>query len=245
MNSTSEIFAIIPARGGSKGVPRKNIKLLGEHPLIAFSIAAALKVPGIKRVIVSTDSQEIGDVSRKYGAEVPFLRPAEFSGDRSTDFDVMKHALDWFRTQEKRMPDYLVHLRPTTPLRDPALVGDAVSRFINGDASTALRSAHEMPESAYKTFEVDGGYFKTVVGGSFDLDAANQARQKFPKTYSPNGYVDVLRSQFILESGKMHGNKVMSCLTPEVTEVDTAADFEYLEYQIKGAGSALYQKIFS
>ena len=112
------VLAIIPARSGSKGVPGKNIAILGGHPLIAFSIVAA-KLAGIERVLVSTDSEEYARMAKQYGAETPFLRPAEISSDQSTDFEFMRHAMDWMVDKENLAPEYWLHLRPTTPFRDP------------------------------------------------------------------------------------------------------------------------------
>jgi CMP-N,N'-diacetyllegionaminic acid synthase len=122
-------IAIIPARSGSKGVIDKNIRVLSGRPLIAYSIQAALIADNIDRVIVSTDSEHYAYIAREYGAEVPFLRPAEISTDFSSDYDLMKHALDWLKTSEGKIPEYIVHLRPTTPLRDPAIVDAAVELF--------------------------------------------------------------------------------------------------------------------
>ncbi len=116
-----KVYAIIPARGGSKGVPKKNIRLLAGHPLIAYSIVAARRCRRIDSVIVSTDSQEIADVSRAYGAEVPFLRPKELAQDRSADIDFIRHALDWFEEHDHVEPEMLVHLRPTTLRASPGL----------------------------------------------------------------------------------------------------------------------------
>ena len=114
------VVALIPARGGSKGVPKKNIAPLGGHPLIAYSIAAAARCPDIARVIVSTDAPDIAECARAYGAETPFLRPAPLAQDGSTDLDVVVHALEWLAAHEGLRPELLVLLRPTTPLRDPA-----------------------------------------------------------------------------------------------------------------------------
>ena len=127
----SNIFSIIPARSGSKGIPGKNIKLLNGIPLIAFSIQASLKSENISRTIVSTDSEEIANIARKFGAEVPFLRPSAISGDNSTDFEFFIHAIEWFKTNEGKIPDYFVHLRPTTPLREPNVIDKAINYFIN------------------------------------------------------------------------------------------------------------------
>lgn len=227
------IFALIPARSGSKGVPHKNIKPLGNYPLIEWSIAACKMAASINRIIVSTDSEEYAQISQKMGAEVPFLRPAEISGDRSTDYDFIKHALDWF-SQNDVEPDYIVHIRPTTPFRDPALIDQAVAAFISHPQATALRSVHPMSESAYKTFEIaPGGQLKQVASDSTELDAANNARQQFPMTYIANGYVDVLSTAFIRKMQLIHGNYVLPFITPVVNEVDTEDDFSMLEIELQ------------
>ncbi len=227
------IITVIPARSGSKGVPDKNIKELDGKPLIAYSISAAIKSKLINRVIVSTDSEKYASISKDYGAEVPFIRPNEYSGDDSTDYDFVKHLLDWFANNEGDTPDYIIHLRPTTPLRDPSILDNAIEKFINNGEATSLRSAHEMSETAYKQFELEGEYFKTICTGSFNLDDANNSRQSFPKTYSPNGYIDILKTSHILENNLLHGNQVMSYLTDFTIEVDTLDDFEFLEWHIQ------------
>lgn len=240
----SNVVALIGARAGSKGVPHKNIKLLGGRSLLAWSIAACLRSPSIDRVIVSTDSADYAALATKLGAEAPFLRPAEISGDRSTDYDFIVHALDWLAA-EGQEPDYLVHIRPTTPLRDPALIDAAVQAFQSSTKATSLRSVHEMSESAYKTFELaEGGQLKRLGADTTDLDSANSARQQFPSTYQANGYVDVLSSEFIRKYGLMHGDHVMPFITPSVVEVDTLEDFDYLEFQISRTPGVL-EKLFN
>tara|TARA_Y100000816_G_C26089614_1_gene575598 strand:+ start:778 stop:1503 length:726 start_codon:yes stop_codon:yes gene_type:complete len=227
-----KIIAVIPARSGSKGLPNKNIKGLSGKPLIAYSISAGLKSKLIDRVIVSTDSEEYAMISKDYGAEVPFIRPNKYSGDDSTDYDFVKHLLDWLTENEGYSPEYIIHLRPTTPLRDPSILDNAIVKFMNNADATSLRSAHEMPESAYKQFELEGKYFKTICTSSFDLDDANNSRQSFSKTYSPNGYVDILRTSHILENHLLHGNRVMGYVTNFSIEVDTIDDFEFLQWKI-------------
>lgn len=226
----SNVVALIPARSGSKGVPHKNIKKLGGHPLIEWSIKACLKSRLIDRVIVSTDSQEYADLAVKLGAEAPFLRPAEIAGDRSTDFDFVVHALDWFASHGGE-PEFLVHMRPTTPYRAPALIDQAIEAFREETRASALRSVHEMSESAYKTFEIaPAGQLKRLGADNTSLDAANNARQQFPSTYQANGYVDVLSSRFVRSHGLIHGDWVMPFITPAVVEVDTEEDFVHLEF---------------
>jgi len=237
----SKITALIPARSGSKGVPNKNIRLLGGHPLLEWSIKAAKKSKLIDRVIVSTDSEEYAKIAIQFGAEVPFLRPAEISGDRATDYDFIAHALDWFLA-EGCEPEYVVHIRPTTPFRDPILIDKAIELFQISHHASALRSAHEMSESAYKTFEIaSSGQFKRVGSNDSSMDSANNARQEFPVTYQANGYVDVLSTRFIRKSGLIHGDWVLPFITPSVVEVDTEEDFLLLEYQLSRESSMTTQ----
>jgi len=238
-----KIIAVIPARSGSKGLPNKNIKELAGKPLIAYSIMAAQKTKLIDRIIVSTDSEEYASLAIEYKAEVPFLRPAELAGDSSTDYDFVKHLLDWLTENEGNTPEYIIHLRPTTPLRDPSILNNSIEKFMNNAEATSLRSAHEMPETAYKQFELEGKYFKTICTDSFDLDDANNSRQSFPKTYTPNGYVDILRTPHILENHLLHGNRVMGYVTDFTIEFDTVDDFEFLEWQIN-KNDEIIKKLF-
>ena len=234
------MIAIIPARSGSKGVPGKNIKLLGGIPLFAFSIIAAKMMPSVSRVIVSTDSEEYAQIAKAYGAEVPFLRPNEISGDKSTDFDLFLHALNWFKENENLIPEYILHLRPTTPLRAPQIMEEAVKLFFeNKNLASSLRSGHCAPESPYKWFLKDeNNYFK---GLRDDLtpEKVNLPRQSFPSVYIPDGYIDILKSSVILDSGTLHGDKMLVFESPFCIEVDTKDDFEYLEFQIQKEGSPI------
>lgn len=237
------VYALIPARSGSKGVPNKNIRKLGDYSLLHWSIAAALKSSCIDRVIVSTDSVEYADEAKKIGAEVPFIRPKEISGDKSNDYEFIKHALDFF-DDENTTPEYIVHLRPTTPLRSPLLICEAISIFIKNINATSLRSVHEMGESAYKTFEIAlGGQLKKIGSDNTEIDSANIARQQFPTTYVANGYVDVLSTNFIRKFSMMHGNHVLPFITPVSYEVDTEDDFSMLEHQMQ-KNKTLIDRIF-
>jgi CMP-N,N'-diacetyllegionaminic acid synthase len=227
-----KVFAIIPARSGSKGVPDKNIKLLAGHSLMEWSVKTCLKSELIDQVYVSTDSQTYAEKAISYGAKTPFLRPKEISGDKSTDFEFMLQAINWFK-QHGCAPEYIVHIRPTTPLRNPKLIDDAIKLFTSKKCYTALRSVHEMSESAYKSFEIsEDKTLKKLGTNNTSLDSANCARQDFPKTYIANGYVDVLSVSFITENNLLHGDRVIPFITPEVVEVDTWYDFEHLEFQL-------------
>ncbi len=227
-----EVFALIPARSGSKGVPNKNIKLLGGVPLIAYSIAAALKSSIIDRVIVSTDSEEYAEIARHYGAEVPFIRPANISGDGATDVQFFEHAINWLQVNENYIPEYLVHLRPTTPFRDPKIIDNAINEFMGSDYS-ALRSCHKMSESAYKTFEIEDGKLKCLCDGGFNIESNNLGRQAFPTTCNANGYIDVIRSKMVKARGLIHGDRVQAFITEVAYEIDEISDIDFMEYLIR------------
>ncbi len=227
------VLAIIPARSGSKGVPHKNISRLGGFPLIQWTIAACKKSKLIDRVIVSTDSEHYAEIALNCGAEVPFLRPKNISDDKSTDLEFFVHALNWFELNNC-LPETLVHMRPTTPFRDPIIIDKAILTFIDNPAYTSLRSVHQMPETAYKTFEMDSDeILKCTFTGSYELDEINAPRQSFPQTYSPNGYVDVLSTSFLREKNMLHGNKCRGFITDFSLEVDTKEDFKLLEFYLK------------
>ena len=229
----SNIVAIIPARSGSKGVQDKNVKHLSGKPLFAYSIVAAQSAKMIDRVIVSTDSQHYADIAKLYGAEVPFLRPKEISGDRSSVYEYVKHLLEWMNENEGAIPTYLVLLLPTTPLREIVHIENAIKSILANDNACGLRSVQEMSETAYKTLEVDNnGYLKCICTGSYDINIAYRSRQEFPKTYQPNGYIDIMRSSYVIENKKIFGDNVIGYVTPPIVEVDTIEDFEYLEYQV-------------
>jgi N-acylneuraminate cytidylyltransferase len=241
MNS-DKIFAIIPARGGSKGVPKKNIRPLADYPLIAYSIAAAKLCSGIDRIVVSTDSEEIAELSQKYGAEVPFMRPAALAGDLSPDRGFVMHALERFEKNEGAVPDYFVHLRPTTPLRDPRLVDEAIVAVMSNPEATSLRSGHEAAESPLKWFMRDErGYFYSSNPDGVRPGYSNMPRQMFPKVYIPDGYVDILRTSFVLSSDDIHGRHIMGYVSPICLEIDTMEDFEFLEFQLAKKGHPLLE----
>jgi len=233
MTNLPLIYAIVPARSGSKGVPDKNIRELGGHPLLAWSIAAAKKSQYINRVLISTDSDEYAAIAVKYGAEAPFLRPTVLAGDKSSDRDFFVHALDWLQEHEKLIPDIWVHLRPTTPLRDPKLIDEAVVQFNNDIGATSLRSAHEAPESPAKWFKMnDDGSFSGFMG-NISGERLNMPRQGWQKAYIPDGYVDLVRSKNILTSDDMYFPRMLAYVSPPVHEIDTAEDFAYLEYEVR------------
>lgn len=235
------VVAIIPARSGSKSIKDKNLANLGGYPLLAYSIVAAKMSKRIGRVLLSTDSEQYAEIGRKYGADVPFLRPSEFSTDKSTDREFMVHAMEWVRDHEGQLPEYWVHLRPTTPLRNPAHLDDAVSMFENRPEATALRSAHPSPESPFKWFRRnEQGYLTGLTSDETSLDRFNLPRQAYPSVFIPDGYVDIVRSSFVLGSSLLHGDKVLGFESPHCTEVDSVEELDRLDFQLRKFGSPLF-----
>ncbi len=240
-----EFVALIPARGGSKGVPRKNIKDLGGFPLIAYTIAACLQSEMISRIIVSTDDEEIAEIAKEFGAEVPFLRPKELASDRSTDYEFVDHAISWLDENEGSVAEFLVHMRPTTPLREYRIVDNALKLFKDAEQYTSLRSAHAAPESPYKWFlKTDDGTF-ACLSARIDNEEANAGRAEFPIAYVPDGYVDVLKTGFVRKSKRLHGEMMMAFESPYCVEVDTVEEFELLEYYIDRRSFGVFEYLKS
>jgi CMP-N,N'-diacetyllegionaminic acid synthase len=231
----NNIIAIIPARCGSKSIKDKNIKFLSGHPLLAYSVAAAKLSNKIERVIVSTNSIKYAEIAKKYGAEVPFIRPDVYSTDTSTDRDFLVHAINWLNNNDDYFPEYLVHLRPTTPLREVRIIEKAIDMIQHNPVATSLRSGHKAPESPFKWLRRDGNYFK----GLLDKEEFNLPKENFSEVYIPDGYIDILRASFLVENDTIHGDKMIAFESPVCTEVDSPEEFSYLQYQINKDNSDL------
>lgn len=220
-----KILALIPARGGSKSIPRKNLMLIAGKPLISYSIEQALSSNLITRTIVSTDDDEIAQVARDFGAEVPFMRPSEFAQDLSPDIDVFRHALEWLRDNEGYEPELVVHLRPTGPVRRVELIDRAIEEMrLNRDAHS-LRSVAVAVQTPYKMWRINNGKLVPVVNPEGVHEAYNLPRQQLPTVYWQNGYVDIIRPQTILETGSMCGSTIQSFVVDEpMLELDYEED---------------------
>src|SRR5512137_289767 len=205
-----EILALIPARGGSKGIPRKNIRPFNGFPLIAWSIAAALQAETVTRTIVSTDDEEIASVARRWGAETPFLRPAEFARDQTTDLPVFEHALKWLAGQENYHPEVVVQLRPTSPIRPRECVDAAVRTLLahpDADSVRGVVSAGQNPHKMWRLPQGENGPMKNLLAVP-DLDEPyNAPRQVLPPVFWQTGHIDAIRTATILQ-GSMSGKTV-------------------------------------
>lgn len=209
MSAGGEVVAIVPARGGSKGLPRKNLRLLGGHPLIAWSIAAGRAAATVDAVIVSTDDEEIAAVARAYGAEVPFLRPQELARDDTPDLPVFEHALAWLAAAHGRAPELLVQLRPTSPFRRGGLVDEGIALLRARRDASSLRAVTSPSQTPYKMWRLRGSFLEPLLG-SMDEELFNRPRQKLPAVYWQTGHLDVVRAETILERRSMTGPNVIA-----------------------------------
>jgi CMP-N-acetylneuraminic acid synthetase len=230
-----DILALIPARGGSKGIPRKNIRILAGHPLISYSIKHALSSKLITRTIVSTDDSEIADVARTYGAETPFLRPAKYARDSSLDVEVFRHALKWLEKHENYVPEIVVHLRPTGPVRNVALIDKAIKLMLNTPKADALKSVNRPKHTPYKMWKKEkNGFISPLLNIPGKTEPHCFPRQKLPQVFWQNGYVDIVRSRVILKSRLMYGKYILPFFIHEASvDIDTEADLKAAEYILK------------
>lgn len=221
-----KILAIVPARGGSKGLVNKNILPLLGHPLISYSIKAALESKLINRVIVSTDSNIIAENSLKYGAEVPFMRPNELAQDGSLDIDVFIHALTWLKDNEGYSPDFVVQLRPTSPVRKVDMIDDSIQKFIISNFDS-LRVVTQSPISPFKMWKIDSDNQSLMPLLTVEniKEPYNAPRQSLPKTYWQIGTLDVIRPEIILGKKSMTGSRIL----PVIVSSDFAVDIDDME----------------
>jgi CMP-N,N'-diacetyllegionaminic acid synthase len=224
------MIALIPARSGSKGVTNKNIRLLDGIHLIGHSILTALKINGVREVIVSTDSEKYAEIARSYGAKTPFLRPKEISNNSSTDFEFFKHFSDNFDMLDDEL---ILHLRPTTPIRKIEVINSAIEKIKKDKNATSLRSGHLAPETPFKWFRKDkNDYFKPLIKSLSSSDI-NNPRQSFEEVYVSNGYIDIIKKSHLQKGIDLHGDKMIVFETPISYQVDTIEDFEFLKYILK------------
>jgi YrbI family 3-deoxy-D-manno-octulosonate 8-phosphate phosphatase len=205
-----EVLAVIPARGGSKGIPRKNIRSFSGFPLIAWSITAALQSEMVTRTIVSTDDEEIASVAREWGAETPFLRPAEFAQDQTTDLPVFEHALKWLAEHENYHPELVVQLRPTSPIRPRDCVDAAVKTLLahpDADSVRGVVPAGQNPHKMWRLPSGENGPMKNMLDVQGLDEPYNAPRQVLPPVYWQTGHIDAVRTATIL-NGSMSGKTI-------------------------------------
>ena len=226
----TSVLALIPARGGSKGVPRKNLRLLAGRPLIVHAIKVAQQTAQIDRVLVSTDDSEIAQVAQQHGAEVPFQRPARLAADDTTDLAVFQHALTWLDAHEGCHPDVIVHLRPTSPFRTSNDIDQALQLLADHPEADSVRSVSRPSQNPYKMWRIDQGVLVPLLDNE-TKEAYNQPRQTLPTTYWQNGCVDVIRLDTILAKQSMTGQVIVPMIMnqPLQCDLDRAIDFDIAE----------------
>lgn len=234
MSKQIKVIAIIPARGGSKGLPRKNIRLLRNKPLIAHSIETAKKSKLIERVFVTTDDQEIADVALKYGAEVPFIRPKELAQDDTPPAPVLKHALQFLKEKENMKPEIIVWLEPPSPFRTADEIDEAVTLLQSDHEADSLRSVVEPFQNPFKSWKLDGKYMKPLIeqkGKSF----FNGPRQEVPKTYCQNGVIFLIKYDTIMKKGNFFGDNILPYIMEDdrFVDIDHEEDLELAEWYFK------------
>lgn len=219
-------FGVIPARGGSKGLPGKNLKVLGHLSLIGHAVASAREARRLTRVIVSTDDPAIAEEARRHGAEVPFARPADLASDQAGMVPVLQHAVRWLEGSVGARPDVVVTLQPTSPFR----TGAEIDRTIEKVAETGSDSAQTVVEASYHPF-----FMKTLDGDRtvalFRDGHTYVRRQDAPPVYQPSGSVYVTRYAVLMEEGKVlgHDNRAVVMDFEASVNVDTPWDFMLAE----------------
>ena len=238
-----EVLVIIPARGGSKGIPGKNIRDFSGYPLVAWSIAAAKQSDAVTRVIVSTDDEKIAAVAREYGAETPFLRPAEFAQDLSTDLPLFEHALHWLAEHENYHPDVVIQLRPTSPIRPKNIVDDAVRILLQHPDADSVRGvvpAGQNPHKMWRLPSGEQGPMKNLLAVEGVDEPYNAPRQILPNIFWQTGHIDAIRPAAIL-GGSMSGKTIFPLLIDSkfTVDLDNLNDWKRAEWQVAFGGLEL------
>jgi N-acylneuraminate cytidylyltransferase len=240
MVTRPEVLAIVPARGGSKGIPRKNIRAFAGYPLIAYSIEAGRSAQSVTRVIVSTDDEEIASMARKLGAETPFLRPAEFSGDNAVDLPLFRHALEWLAEHEGYRPDVVLQLRPTSPIRPRSLVDDAVSLLLAHPEADSVRGVVPAGQNPHKMWRIESkdGPMQPLLQVEGIAEPYNAPRQALPQIYWQTGHIDAIRPGTILQKNSMSGDVILPLIVdPRYTvDIDGLNDWARAEWLVWNGG---------
>ena len=228
-----DVLALIPARGGSKSIPRKNIRPFAGYPLIAYSIAAGRAAESVTRLVVSTDDEEIAAISRRYGAETPFLRPAEFSQDNSPDLPVFQHALGWLAEHEGYRPEIVVQLRPTSPFRRVEHIDEAVYCLVGHPEADSVRAVCVPFQNPFKMWRIGADGFMQPLGIALGVphEPYNQPRQALPEVYWQTGYIDAAWADTILTKDTMSGERILPLVIDpsEWIDIDSPDDWRRAE----------------
>lgn len=227
-----EVLGLVLARGGSKSVPRKNIFLVLGKPLLAYTIQAALAARSITRLVVTTNDPEIGDIARRLGAEVPFLRPPELAEDETPDYPVVRHALEWLEAKDGYRPDLIVQLRPTSPLRTSLQLDEAVALLRAHPDADSVRGVCRPQQNPHKMWRMaSDGLLHPLLAVPGVPEPFNAPRQTLPVVWWQNGYIDIFWRRTVFEQRSLTGAKVLGYVIdePEHIDIDSLHDIRVLE----------------
>jgi CMP-N,N'-diacetyllegionaminic acid synthase len=226
---TREVLAVIPARGGSRGIAGKNLRPLGGRPLLAYSCDAARLSRLVSRIVVSTDDPQIAEAALTLGAQVPFMRPPELAADDTPMLDVLRHVLAELKRQEGYIADVLVLLQPTSPLRTSEHVDRAVGRLLEGDADSIV-SVIEVPHlfSPSSVMRIDDGRLVPLDGSA----VRPTRRQEKPQLFARNGPAVLAVRTTVIENGLLYGEdcRPMLMKPEESVDIDAPLDLELAEW---------------
>jgi N-acylneuraminate cytidylyltransferase len=230
-----KILTIIPARGGSKGIRLKNLSKIYGKPLVAYSIEHSLASKLINRTIVSTDNEEIAKVSEEYGAEIPIFRSKELAGDDILDFPVFEHMLTYLKKEENYEPEIVVHLRPTSPYREPKWIDSAINLLVENPSADSVRSVSEPSQHPYRVFEIKNKYLHPLMNERHP-EPYLLRRQDLPKMYYYNCVIDVTKPSTIFNKKSMTGDKMLPYIMKreDSIDIDTPMDLEFAKVFLKG-----------
>lgn len=223
-----EILAVIPARSGSKSISNKNIRLINNKPMLAYSIMHAQKSKYITRIVLSTDSEMYAQIGEKYGAEVPFIRPAEYASDSAFDIDVFYHALNYLKNTENYVPCAVVHLRPTYPVRNIEDIDNMIKIILENEKVDSVRSISPANEIPFKMWTMNEKGMLSPICKDIP-ECFNMPRQNLPQAYYQNACIDVIKSSVILEQKSMSGENIQGYLMENNFDIDTEEDFKIAE----------------
>lgn len=242
MSAKPEILAIVPARSGSKGVPGKNIRPLAGKPLLAWIIEAAKRSRHITRLICSTDSEKYAEIARSFGAETPFLRPAEFATDVATDIQVLTHAVTWLAEHEGYRPDLILRLQPTNPTFSTELIDAGIEKLLADPEADSVRAVAATPKHPFKMWrrkpdDTIEPFFPEKITGF--REPFNMGRQQLPEVLVQVGVMEVLRHHTLMELRSMAGNRIRPLFIEDELrgiDIDTEVDFQLAELALKKLG---------
>jgi N-acylneuraminate cytidylyltransferase len=235
MHPKISVCTIIPARSGSKGIPRKNIVPIAGKPLLAYSIEHAKASKYIERTIVSTDDEEFARVAAFWGAEVPFIRPEELAEDTVLDLPVFQHALNWLREHENYQPEIIVHLRPTAPLRWASQIDEAIELLMANPKADSVRSVSIPVQHPYRMFTIGNDGFLHPLMKTEYKEPFLLRRQELPPVYWYNCVIDVTRFTTIFGKQSMTGDYILPYIMDRkfVVDIDNPDDLLIAEARIR------------